>query len=118
MIEDDTFEEKAMAGDNGEHENAVCGEGKRNISIYDMEGGTFDVLPLTIEEGIFEEKATADNGEHETTICGKFNKFNLESCIKELCEECTQWCWLFFFRKLQKDTEQHSDDSFHGFQFS
>ena len=36
-----------------------------------------------IEDGIFEEKATAgDNGEHETAICGKFNKFNLESCIR------------------------------------
>ena len=31
MIEDDTFEEKAMASDNGEHENAVCSDGKRNI---------------------------------------------------------------------------------------
>ena len=80
MIEDGIFEEEAMAGDNGEHENAVCGDGKRNISICDMEGGTFDVLLLTIEDGIFEEKATdGDNGEHETAICGKFNKFNLES---------------------------------------
>ena len=67
-----------------------------------MEGGTFDVLLLTIEEGIFEEKATADNGEHEITICGKFNKFNLESCIKELCEECTQWCWLFFLKNSKR----------------
>ena len=33
MIEDDTFEEKAMAGDSGEHETAVGGDGKRNISI-------------------------------------------------------------------------------------
>ena len=62
-----------------------------------MEGGTFDVLPLTIEDGIFEEKATAgDNGEHETPICGKFNKFNLVICLKKLCEFCTQWFSLFF----------------------
>ena len=37
-----------------------------------MGGGTFDVSLLTIEDGIFEEKATAgDNGEHETAVCGK-----------------------------------------------
>ena len=33
---------------------------------------------------------------------GKFNKFNLKSCIKELCEECTQWCWIFFLKKTPK----------------
>ena len=98
MIEDGIFEEKATAGDNGEHESAVCGDGERNILIYDMEGGTFDVLPLTIEDGIFEEKATAgDNGEHETAICGQSNKFNLVICLKKLCEECTQWFSLFFW---------------------
>ncbi|CAI7787766.1 unnamed protein product [Closterium sp. NIES-53] len=34
-----------------------CGE--RNVVIFDMGGGTFDVSLLTIEEGIFEVKATA-----------------------------------------------------------
>ena len=59
-----------------------------------MGGGTYDVLLLTIEDGIFEEKATAgDNGENETAVCGKFN---LEICLKKLCEECTQWFSLFF----------------------
>ena len=39
-----------------------------------MGGGTSDVWLLTIEDGIFEEKATAgDTGEHETAVCGKFN---------------------------------------------
>merc|ERR1711912_209570 len=33
--------------------------GERNILIYDMGGGTFDVSILTIEDGIFEVKATA-----------------------------------------------------------
>merc|ERR1712054_168466 len=35
------------------------GSGERNVLIYDMGGGTFDVSLLTIEEGIFEVKATA-----------------------------------------------------------
>ena len=33
--------------------------GERNILIFDLGGGTFDVPLLTIEEGIFEVKATA-----------------------------------------------------------
>merc|ERR1711970_1147104 len=35
------------------------GSGEQNILIYDMGGGTFDVSILTIEDGIFEVKATA-----------------------------------------------------------
>ena len=34
-------------------------EKERNILIYDLGGGTFDVTLLTIEDGIFEVKATA-----------------------------------------------------------
>ncbi|XP_060185563.1 heat shock 70 kDa protein 4-like [Lycium barbarum] len=33
--------------------------GKKNVLIFDLGGGTFDVSLLTIEEGIFEVKATA-----------------------------------------------------------
>ena len=33
--------------------------GERNVLIYDLGGGTFDVSLLTIDEGIFEVKATA-----------------------------------------------------------
>merc|ERR1719236_382099 len=33
--------------------------GELNVLIYDMGGGTFDVSLLTIEDGIFEVKATA-----------------------------------------------------------
>jgi molecular chaperone DnaK (HSP70) len=33
--------------------------GERNVLIFDLGGGTFDVSVLTIEEGIFEVKATA-----------------------------------------------------------
>mmetsp|Transcript_18139 Transcript_18139/g.45704 ORF Transcript_18139/g.45704 Transcript_18139/m.45704 type:complete len:663 (-) Transcript_18139:667-2655(-) len=35
------------------------GHGERNVLIFDLGGGTFDVSLLTIEEGIFEVKATA-----------------------------------------------------------
>ncbi|KAM0963503.1 hypothetical protein ACFX1T_022513 [Malus domestica] len=33
--------------------------GEKNVLIFDLRGGTFDVSRLTIEEGIFEVKATA-----------------------------------------------------------
>jgi heat shock protein 1/8 len=33
--------------------------GEKNVLIFDLGGGTFDVSILTIEEGIFELKATA-----------------------------------------------------------
>jgi len=35
------------------------GEGERNVLIFDLGGGTFDVSILSIEDGIFEVKATA-----------------------------------------------------------
>ena len=34
-------------------------ETERNVLIFDLGGGTFDVSVLTIEEGIFEVKATS-----------------------------------------------------------
>jgi heat shock protein 1/8 len=35
------------------------GHGERNVLIFDLGGGTFDVSVLTIEDGIFEVKSTA-----------------------------------------------------------
>lgn len=35
------------------------GKGEKNVLIFDLGGGTFDVSLLTIEEGVFEVKATA-----------------------------------------------------------
>merc|ERR1712063_249938 len=35
------------------------GAGEKNVLIFDLGGGTFDVSLLTIEDGIFEVKATA-----------------------------------------------------------
>jgi heat shock protein 1/8 len=34
-------------------------QGEKNVLIFDLGGGTFDVSLLTIEEGVFEVKATA-----------------------------------------------------------
>merc|ERR1712110_611809 len=36
-------------------------QGERNVLIFDLGGGTFDASLLTIEDGIFEVKATAGN---------------------------------------------------------
>ena len=69
-----------------------------NILTCATSGDTFDVSLLVIEDDTFEEEATADKGEHETTICDKFYKFNVDSCAKKLCEEYTQWCWLFLLK--------------------
>ncbi|GER51586.1 heat shock 70 kDa protein [Striga asiatica] len=38
---------------------AAAHRGERNVLVFDLGGGTFDVSILTIEEGIFEVKATA-----------------------------------------------------------
>jgi len=37
------------------------GTGERNVLIFDLGGGTFDVSLLTIDDGIFEVKATSGN---------------------------------------------------------
>lgn len=37
----------------------ASGSGERNVLIFDLGGGTFDVSILTIEDGIFEVKSTA-----------------------------------------------------------
>ncbi|KAL9688332.1 hypothetical protein QQ045_032753 [Rhodiola kirilowii] len=42
--------------------------GEKNVLIFDLGGGTFDVSLLTIEEGIFEVKATAGDT-HLIAIC-------------------------------------------------
>jgi len=36
-----------------------CEKGERHVLIFDLGGGTFDVTLLSIDEGIFEVKATA-----------------------------------------------------------
>jgi L1 cell adhesion molecule like protein len=38
------------------------GEGEKHVLIFDIGGGTFDVSLLTIEDGVFEVRATAGDG--------------------------------------------------------
>ena len=54
--------------------------GERNILIYDLGGGTFDVSLLTIDDGIFEVKATAG----DTHLGGEdFDNRLVNFCIQE-----------------------------------
>ena len=54
--------------------------GEKNILIYDLGGGTFDVSLLTIEEGIFEVKATAG----DTHLGGEdFDNRIVDFCIQD-----------------------------------
>jgi len=56
------------------------GEGERNVLIFDLGGGTFDVSLLSIEDGIFEVKAT--NG--HTHLGGEdFDNRIVEFCIAD-----------------------------------
>jgi len=56
------------------------GAGERNILIYDMGGGTFDVSILTIEDGIFEVKATAG----DTHLGGEdFDNRIVDFCLQD-----------------------------------
>jgi L1 cell adhesion molecule like protein len=38
------------------------GEGEKHILVFDLGGGTFDVSLMTIEDGVFEVRATAGDG--------------------------------------------------------
>ena len=56
------------------------GAGERNVLIYDMGGGTFDVSLLTIEDEIFEVKATAG----DTHLGGEdFDNRIVDFCMQE-----------------------------------
>lgn len=67
--------------------------GERNVLIFDLGGGTFDVSLLTIEEGIFEVKATAG----DTHLGGE--DFD-ERLVNHFAKE--------FQRKFKKDLTQNA----------
>ena len=53
-------------------------EGEKNVLIFDLGGGTFDVSLLTIDDGIFEVKATNGN----THLGGEdFDNVMVDFCI-------------------------------------
>ena len=54
--------------------------GEQNVLIFDLGGGTFDVSLLTLDDGIFEVKATAG----DTHLGGSdFDTFLVEYCMQE-----------------------------------
>jgi len=56
------------------------GGGEQNVLIFDMGGGTFDVSLLTIEDGIFEVKATAG----DTHLGGEdFDNRIVDFCVQD-----------------------------------
>nr|VDD51137.1 unnamed protein product [Brassica oleracea] len=71
--------------------------GEKNVLIFDLGGGTFDVSLLTIEEGIFEVKATAG----DTHLGGEdFDNRMVNHFVQE------------FKRKSKKDISESKEDSF------
>ncbi|KAF8819647.1 chaperonin protein BiP [Cardiosporidium cionae] len=56
------------------------GAGERNVLVFDLGGGTFDVSLLTIDEGIFEVKATAG----DTHLGGEdFDNRLVDFCVQD-----------------------------------
>jgi L1 cell adhesion molecule like protein len=69
------------------------GKGESNILIFDLGGGTFDVSLLTIDDGIFEVKATAG----DTHLGGE-----------DFDNRLVNWCVQEFKRKTKKDPTGNS----------
>lgn len=69
------------------------GQGESNILIFDLGGGTFDVSLLTIDDGIFEVKATAG----DTHLGGE-----------DFDNRLVSWCVQEFKRKTKKDPSGNS----------
>jgi len=60
-------------------------KGERNVLIFDLGGGTFDVSLLTIDEGVFEVKATAG----DTHLGGEdFDNKLVEYCAADFLKKC------------------------------
>ncbi|KAL3678059.1 hypothetical protein R1sor_021015 [Riccia sorocarpa] len=65
--------------------------GEKNVLIFDLGGGTFDVSLLTIEEGIFEVKATAgDTHLGGEDFDNRFEELNMDMFRK--CMEPVEKC--------------------------
>ena len=66
---------------------------EKNVLIFDLGGGTFDVSILTIEDGIFEVKSTSGN----THLGGLY--FNLKQNLKIKCVDINvskaNFCYTF-----------------------
>ena len=59
-------------------------KGDKNVLIFDLGGGTFDVSLLSIDEGVFEVKATAG----DTHLGGEdFDSMLVNHCVQEFCKK-------------------------------
>jgi molecular chaperone DnaK (HSP70) len=68
--------------------------GERNVLIFDLGGGTFDVSLLTIEEGIFEVKATAG----DTHLGGEdFDNRLVNHFVQEFKRKNKKGLWSTYF---------------------
>lgn len=80
-------------------------EGEKNILVFDLGGGTFDVSLLTIDNGVFEVVAT--NGD---THLGKLGAFLtkplayfpsfLPICVTLFLKECSLYVSIFTLEKI------------------
>ena len=59
------------------------GSGEQNILVYDLGGGTFDVTMLSIEDGVFEVKATSG----DTHLGGEDFDQRLMAHFAKVCHE-------------------------------
>jgi L1 cell adhesion molecule like protein len=60
--------------------NKATSKGEHNVLIFDLGGGTFDVSLLTLDDGVFEVKATAG----DTHLGGEdFDNRLVEFCVQE-----------------------------------
>merc|ERR1719311_428400 len=69
------------------------GQGERNVLIFDLGGGTFDVSLLTIDDGVFEVKATAG----DTHLGGE-----------DFDNKIVQWCAADFNKKYGVDITKNN----------
>lgn len=60
------------------------GAGERNVLVFDLGGGTFDVSLLTIDDGVFEVRATAG----DTHLGGEdFDNKLVDYCIADFMKK-------------------------------
>ena len=71
--------------------------GEKHVLIYDLGGGTFDVSILTIEDGIFEVKATSGDthlgGEDFDNRLGSYKYIELEGCLPVNLSLVRRYLW-------------------------
>lgn len=66
---------------NGEDGNSNNDDEEKKVLVFDLGGGTFDVSVLTIEDGVFDVRATAG----DTHLGGDdFDQRLMEHCLKEM----------------------------------